>query len=72
MTATRIDVHAHYLGGALQRAQPPEATNPAGTPIPQDWTADGAIEFMDRHDFAAQILSFPHTFTADGDPESAG
>lgn len=58
MSRSRIDVHTHYLGGVVDRmmASAPPAT---GGFKPGRWTTQLALEFMDRHDIAAQVLSFP-------------
>jgi 6-methylsalicylate decarboxylase len=57
MTDRRIDVHAHYLATAyveaLQRA---ERWLIGGIPVPQ-WSPELALEFMDAHGIALQVLS---------------
>jgi predicted TIM-barrel fold metal-dependent hydrolase len=73
MSLDRIDVHAHYLGGTVARWFDRTAFRPLGSlPIPT-WTPRGAIEFMDRHQIAAQILSLPLAFGGRQDePRFAG
>jgi 6-methylsalicylate decarboxylase len=59
MPGNRIDVHAHYLGGAIKRLFESGFTLRGGYKIPGHWTPQHALEFMDRHEIAAQILSAP-------------
>jgi predicted TIM-barrel fold metal-dependent hydrolase len=57
MKLNRIDVHAHYLPpGTVPRAHP--AQNFVSSPMPR-WTPEFALDFMDRHDIATQMLSLP-------------
>src|SRR5216683_1770289 len=57
MTPNRFDVHAHYMPrGTVTRAAP--AQNFVSSPMPT-WTPDFALDFMDRHDIATQMLSLP-------------
>jgi predicted TIM-barrel fold metal-dependent hydrolase len=57
MKLNRIDVHAHYLPpGTVPRANP--AQNFVSSPMPR-WTLEFALDFMDRHDIATQMLSLP-------------
>jgi predicted TIM-barrel fold metal-dependent hydrolase len=57
MKLNRIDVHAHYLPpGTVPRANP--AQNFVSSPMPR-WTPEFALDFMDRHDIATQMLSLP-------------
>jgi len=61
MKLNRIDVHAHYVPpGTVPRANP--AQNFVSSPMPR-WTPEFALDFMDRHDIATQMLSLPsHPF----------
>ena len=53
----RIDVHAHYLAPAYKQAlQEAEMWLIGGIPVP-DWTPELALEFMDAHGIAVQMLS---------------
>ncbi len=53
----RIDVHAHYLAPAyVQALQEAEMWLIGGIPVPE-WTPALALEFMDAHDIAVQMLS---------------
>jgi 6-methylsalicylate decarboxylase len=57
MKLNRIDVHAHYVPpGTEPRANP--AQNFVSSPMPR-WTPEFALDFMDRHDIATQLLSLP-------------
>jgi predicted TIM-barrel fold metal-dependent hydrolase len=64
MSRMRIDVHTHYLGGiiAALRARTSQQIR-GGHRKSVRWSPDTAVEFMDRHDIATQILSFPMSFT---------
>jgi 6-methylsalicylate decarboxylase len=69
MGNTRIDVHTHYLGGAVARLFESGFTLTGGYRMSAKWNATAAIEFMDRHAIATQILSVPWAFTGrSGDP----
>ncbi|MFK0181852.1 amidohydrolase family protein [Streptomyces xanthochromogenes] len=62
MPAHRIDVHAHYFGGAVAA---PAGKQPApGARAP--WSAEATLEAMERTGTAVQILSVPFT------PQSQG
>lgn len=64
MSRRRIDVHTHYLGGAVARfAQRTNQKITGGYQIKVQWSPEAAIEFMDRHEIAAQIMSLPSSFT---------
>ena len=57
MKLNRIDVHAHYVPpGTVPRANPTQ--NFLSSPMPR-WTPEFALDFMDRHDIATQMLSLP-------------
>ncbi|GAA2819279.1 amidohydrolase family protein [Streptomyces showdoensis] len=66
MPAHRIDVHAHYFGGAVaaQAAKQPSPGNRA------PWSAEATLEAMERTETAVQILSVP--FTPQGGSEAKG
>ena len=69
----RIDVHTHYLGGTVARLFQSGFTLTGGYRMSAQWNASAAIEFMDRHSIATQILSVPWAFTdPSGDPGFAG
>jgi predicted TIM-barrel fold metal-dependent hydrolase len=55
--AHRIDLHAHYLAPAYKEAlQQTEMWLIGGIPVPE-WTPELALEFMDAHGIAVQMLS---------------
>jgi aminocarboxymuconate-semialdehyde decarboxylase len=65
-------VHAHYLGGTVQDLFSSGFTLAGGYRIPAGWTPQRALDFMDRHGIAAQILSAPWPFAGRADdPEFA-
>jgi predicted TIM-barrel fold metal-dependent hydrolase len=52
----RIDVHAHYFPPAYRQAlERAGMADAGGIPIPP-WSAESAIDFMDRHGIAAQVV----------------
>jgi predicted TIM-barrel fold metal-dependent hydrolase len=53
----RFDVHAHYVPPAVAQLKP-AGGNFAAPPMPQ-WSPDIALDFMDRHGIATQMLSIP-------------
>ncbi|MET8408492.1 amidohydrolase family protein [Streptomyces sp. NPDC005195] len=57
MSRDRIDVHTHYMGGTVARLME-SVSLPGGFRV-GPWTPEGALEFMDRREIAAQVLSFP-------------
>lgn len=63
----RIDVHAHYLGGAVAELFASGFQLAGGYHISDQWTPDAAIAFMDRQEIATQILSAPWIFTGSPD-----
>jgi predicted TIM-barrel fold metal-dependent hydrolase len=70
MARDRIDVHTHYLGGAVGRwFQDAQFVATGGYRLDRLglWSATGALEFMDRHEIATQILSVPLTFAGERD-----
>ncbi len=72
MDNTRIDVHTHYLGGAVASLFESGFTLTGGYRMSVRWTPSAALEFMDRHSIATQILSVPWAFTGrSGDPDFA-
>ncbi|MCP9213203.1 amidohydrolase [Streptomyces cucumeris] len=68
MPAHRIDVHAHYFGGAV--------AGPAGKqPAPggrAPWSAEATLEAMERTGTAVQISSVPFTPQSQGGSEAKG
>src|ERR1700730_14546196 len=57
MTLNRFDVHAHYLPpGSISRGAPGQ--NFVASPMPT-WAPEFALDFMDQHDIATQLLSLP-------------
>jgi aminocarboxymuconate-semialdehyde decarboxylase len=65
----RIDVHAHYFGGAV--AELISTRGPATRPGSQPWQADTTLDLMDRHGIATQLLSLPFTMTGQGHDSGA-
>ena len=67
----RIDVHAHYLAPAYKEAlQEAEMWLIGGIPVPA-WTPELALEFMDAHGIAVQMLSVSDPGVEFVDPERA-
>src|SRR6266481_4066626 len=63
MKPNRFDVHAHYMPpGTVPRAAP--GMNFVSSPMPT-WSPEFALDFMDRHDIATQLLSLPSTLSKD-------
>src|SRR5258705_3165451 len=63
MKLNRFDVHAHYMpAGAVGRVGP--AQNFLASPMPT-WSPEYALDFMDRHDIATQMLSVPTPLSKD-------
>lgn len=62
MTRNRIDVHAHYLGGAAREW----LLGFGDVPWTPSWSLDEAVAFMDERGIAAQILSQPAPLTDRG------
>ncbi|MGW5638812.1 amidohydrolase family protein [Streptomyces sp. NPDC003832] len=72
MARDRIDVHAHYLGGAVEALFASGFTLAGGYRIPAGWSPEGALAFMDRHEITAQVLSAPWPFAGTpADPDFA-
>ncbi|MGX6601283.1 amidohydrolase family protein [Micromonosporaceae bacterium Da 78-11] len=63
MPQNRIDVHAHYLGGAVVDLFRSGFSLAGGYRIDVRWSPAEAIAYMDRHGIATQLLSTPWTFT---------
>ncbi len=60
MTDGRIDVHAHYLApDYLEALHKAERWLLGGIPVPE-WSPQLALEFMDAHGIAMQLLSVSH------------
>ena len=69
MPHQRIDVHAHYLGGAVAELFRSGFRPANGYRFTVEWSPAAALAFMDRHGIATQLLSAPWTLTGtDGDP----
>ena len=70
MPRNRIDVHTHYLGGAVARwFRSVNYIATGGIPMGDLslWSPQAALEFMDRHEIATQILSVPIDFARNDD-----
>jgi 6-methylsalicylate decarboxylase len=64
MTAQRLDVHAHYITpGVAGPLVPPAGTYFLASPMPT-WSPEMALDFMDRHGIATQMLSVPTVLPA--------
>jgi len=57
MKLNRIDVHAHFAPPGAARTLPPNQ-NLLSSPMPT-WSPEFALDFMDHHDIATQMLSLP-------------
>ncbi len=58
MTATRVDVHAHYLPADYRQALLDEGhEHPDGFPVLPDWDAASHVAMMDRVGIATSMLS---------------
>lgn len=65
----RIDVHSHYMGEVGHRLLTQSGLIPKDFPVPL-WKPEAALEFMDRHDIATQMLSVPFSLRGhETDPE---
>jgi predicted TIM-barrel fold metal-dependent hydrolase len=60
----RIDVHAHYIGGVVDRWFRTFGHTMTGGYRIGEWTVDGALAFMAEHGIATQVLSFPRALGA--------
>jgi 6-methylsalicylate decarboxylase len=65
MTGQRIDVHCHYFGGAVNSWFASVDYKPTEGVRFNPWTVQSAIEFMDRHQTATQVLSLPFIIDAE-------
>lgn len=57
--ATRIDVHGHFIPGALRTAMAAAGVSDIGGRGIPPWTPELALAFMDRYGIAMQVLSVP-------------
>ncbi|QSE41312.1 amidohydrolase [Rhodococcus erythropolis] len=65
----RIDVHSHYMGEVGYRFLRRANLIPENFPV-RLWTPENAIDFLDRHDIAMQMLSLPFSLRGnDSDPD---
>ncbi|HEV2637957.1 MAG TPA: amidohydrolase family protein [Actinocrinis sp.] len=72
MPRNRIDVHTHYLAGAVEDLFASGFALGGGYRMSAEWTPENAIAYMDRQEIAAQVLSAPWTFTGTAeDPQYA-
>jgi hypothetical protein len=65
----RVDVHTHYLGRAVKRLFDHGFSLTGGYRMSAQWTAEAAIDFMDRQRIASQILWVPWAFNDARDGE---
>jgi predicted TIM-barrel fold metal-dependent hydrolase len=65
--ADRIDVHAHYNTGVVRQHMERIGFRLKGGYVAGRWSRDGALEMMDRHGIATQLLSMPLVMTAPAD-----
>lgn len=70
-TGDRIDVHSHYLGGLVLEWLSASGFRPKGSGQMVPWSVEAAMEFMDRHAIATQILSVAFGFGEPTDPDVA-
>ena len=72
MTGYRIDVHSHYVGEVIIEWMTTAGLHPTPGPPFTPWSVTGALEFMDRHAIAAQILAVGFGFLgSEDDPHVA-
>jgi 6-methylsalicylate decarboxylase len=64
MKANRIDVHAHFMPPGAATNRPAHGQNFMSSPMPT-WSPQSALDFMDRHDIATQMLSLPTPLAKD-------
>jgi 6-methylsalicylate decarboxylase len=64
MKANRIDVHAHFMAPGAATNRPAPGQNFMSSPMPT-WSPQSALDFMDRHDIATQMLSLPTPLAKD-------
>jgi predicted TIM-barrel fold metal-dependent hydrolase len=71
MSDQRIDVHTHALAADAMAAVFARGYKPTGGyKISVQWTPQAALDYMDRHGIAAQVVSIPMSFAgSDDDPE---
>ena len=73
MPGHRIDVHTHAFFEKAFQALAAHGYQPkGGYQISVQWTPQAALEYMDRHEIAAQILSLPMTFAGMADDPELG
>ncbi|HEV2637344.1 MAG TPA: amidohydrolase family protein [Actinocrinis sp.] len=71
--SSRIDVHTHYLGGAVEQLFASGFSLAGGFKMSVRWTPQAALDYMDRLGIRTQILSAPWTITGtEQDPDLAG
>jgi predicted TIM-barrel fold metal-dependent hydrolase len=58
----RIDVHGHYVDEVIIEWMKTASLGPTPGPAITQWSVTGALDFMDRHAIAAQILSVGFDF----------
>nr|WP_179275238.1 amidohydrolase family protein [Rhodococcus sp. 06-1059B-a] len=67
-TRARIDVHSHFMGEVGYRFLRTANLIPENFPV-KLWTPAAALEFLDRHDIATQMLSLPFSLRgSEADP----
>ena len=71
MPGHRIDVHTHAMRDDAMLALAAKGFRPTGGyRISVRWTPEAALEYMDRQEIAAQVVSMPLTFAGlDDDPD---
>src|SRR5260370_7321142 len=71
MADQRIDVHTHALAADAMAAVFARGYKPTGGyKISVQWTPEAALDYMDRHGIAAQVVSMPMALAgSDDDPE---
>jgi predicted TIM-barrel fold metal-dependent hydrolase len=70
MPGRRIDVHTHAIGAEVLAALAGHGYRPTGGyQISVQWSPEAALDYMDRQDIAAQVVSLPMAFAgSDEDP----
>ena len=71
MTGRRIDIHTHAMSEGVIAELVARGFKPTGGyTISVQWTPEAALDYMDRHGIAAQVVSMPMAFAgSDDDPE---
>lgn len=73
MAGRRIDVHTHGMGDEAAAEMMAKGFRPTGGyKISVRWTPEAALEYMDRQQIAAQLVSMPISFAGTADDPDFG